>query len=402
MNKIKNVGKDFIYCFFALVILNGTTQIVIYPYLSKQMGTASFGILLSYLSVTSIMSCAFGGGANYSRIVVSMKGEEVLGDYNIFFAFFTILNIIVTFCSLRIISQVTLQDYICLFALILFTTLRYYGDVNYRLSLDYRGYLRYYVIITLGYLAGIFTYRFHHSPMVCLLIGETAGFIYVFIKGNIYQKPYFKPSPHFSSHIVSMCTLSMSYLVGTVILNIDRLLILKMIDADSVTYFYVATLIGKSIALLINPMSSVIIGYLAKSKQDISGRFFNFLCLAALIGSLACIAGCYIVSVVFVQIFYPEIYGAIKGILLTANAGQVFSFSAGILMVIIMKIAEEKWQLYMNLMYAVVYFMLVIPGIYFFSLKGIVYAILFANIIRFLIVYITGRYLLAKKQKETA
>ncbi len=396
----KKIRNDFIYSFLALVLLNGITQLVIYPFLSKQLGNDAFGTILSLLSIVSIMSCTFGGGTNYSRIVVSMKTENVKGDYNIFFAFFGLLNVPVTLITLYVISDVTIESYIYFYFLILFTTLRYYGDVNYRLSLNYKKYFIYYFLISFGYLIGILTFFIHHNPLIVLIIGEVAGFIYVFGRGDIYKKPYFKRSKHFISNIKSMTTLSLSYMVGSVILNIDRLLILKMVDSLSVTIFYIATLVGKCVALLTNPISSVIIGHLAKSKKQITVRFFQLYSVVILIGSLLCSIVCCFASVVFIKLFYADLYFDVKDLLIPANIGQVFSFSAGVLMVIIMKFAEEKWQLYMNLIYAFIYFALVIPSIFLWHLKGAVLSIFIANIIRFIIVYIVGIFKLLKRKKE--
>ena len=45
------------------------------------------------------------------------------------------------------------------FALFLLTVFRYYGDVEYRLNLNYQRYFIYYLLIGVGYLAGFVIYR---------------------------------------------------------------------------------------------------------------------------------------------------------------------------------------------------------------------------------------------------
>ena len=55
------------------------------------------------------------------------------------------------------------------------TVFRYYGDVEYRLNLNYRRYFIYYFLIGIGYLAGFGIYRLTGQWVWIYLIGENRG-----------------------------------------------------------------------------------------------------------------------------------------------------------------------------------------------------------------------------------
>ena len=58
------------------------------------------------------------------------------------------------------------------FGLFMFTVFRYYGDVEYRLNLNYQRYFIYYLLIGLGYLAGFGVYYVTGQWVWIYLIGE--------------------------------------------------------------------------------------------------------------------------------------------------------------------------------------------------------------------------------------
>ena len=53
-NILKAFAGDMMYSIIALVALNGTIQLLVNPLLTKQMGAAAFGVILSIESVVSI------------------------------------------------------------------------------------------------------------------------------------------------------------------------------------------------------------------------------------------------------------------------------------------------------------------------------------------------------------
>lgn len=389
-NILKAFAGDLIYSIGALVLLNGVIQLVVYPYLQKQMGADSFGIVLSILSVISIMATSFGTGANYSRMVVSTKVKEVKGDYNIFLAVICTISLIVSLVTVFTMGECSITAFLGLAILMVLSILRYYGDVNFRLELDYKGFFLYYVAITVGYVLGVLLYGVIGSWCITLILGELLATVFVAAKGNIYKRPLFKKSENFSSNIKSIVTLSSAYLISNIVLNADRILLLTFVGSAEVTIFYTSTLVGKIVALLTAPLNGVIIGYLSRYKGGITKKMMAGLTAALLVIGAVVTVGGMIVSYIFVSIMYPDVFEQAKPLFLVANAGQIFYFISETFMVVVLRFTKERLQLYINIVYAIIFFAVAIPSVISAGLMGMAYAILGMNIFRFALISIIG------------
>ena len=61
--------------------------------------------------------------------------------------------------------------------------------------------------------------------------------------------------------------LILSYVVTNLTLNIDRLALRFLIDDLAVTQYYVVSLIGKTMLLVVAPVNTIMISYLTKRKE---------------------------------------------------------------------------------------------------------------------------------------
>ena len=132
-NLLKRIGTDFILSVSAVVLFNGIIQFALYPFLEEQMGAEKFGVVIYLLAIISVVG-AFGNAANYSRMVVSSKRECTNGDYNRYFLVVAGIVAVVSAVGLVALKSFTPLYFIGYAALMMLTILRYYGDVEYRLS----------------------------------------------------------------------------------------------------------------------------------------------------------------------------------------------------------------------------------------------------------------------------
>lgn len=389
-NILKVFAGDMMYSVIALMALNGIIQLFVNPYLTKQMGAAAFGVILSIQSVVSIMASSFGSGANYSHLVLSAKKQEPKGDYNIFLAAVAVVSLGVTFVMLRVFNELTAVMYVSAAVLMIANILRYYGDVNYKLALNYKGFLKYYLVISLGYLAGTLIYPFTHSWGIAIASGEILATVYLLCTKQLYKRPFFAPSDKFGAVMKSVLELSFAYLISSIILNADRILVMLYIGPEEVTVFYTATLVGKVVAMLTSPLNGVIMGHLSKYEGNLSKKMMAGISGALLAAGLLVLLASVATSYIFVKIMYPDIYEAAKPLFLIANAGQIFYFISESLMVIVLRFMGEKLQIILNIIYAVMFFALAIPGVVFGGLYGLAAAILAANLGRYAAVTLVG------------
>jgi len=393
----KRFSRDLMYSVVGLVSMNAVIQLALYPLLQDWMGADEFGIALSLISVCSIMCVSFATGANFSHAVRSVDGVEVRGDYNVFMLVICAVSIVVAVVAGIVIVPTRPVVIVGFCALMVFSLLRYYGDVEFKLTLNYRGYLVYYLAVSAGYLLGLGLQYLGLSRFsvvdwwwFSILLGEVAAFVYLLLKGHIFRRPAFQLSTQVKRNAISLLALSSAYLLSGIIMNADRLLILAFVGSAEVTLFYISTLLGKTVSLLTAPLDGVIIGYLTKHDITVTRGFFAKLCVVVLIGGVVLSGITVGLSYPFIAILYPNLYDVAQPFFVVGSVGQVFYFLSEMLLVVVLRVASERWQLYLNIFYVVLYFAVTVPAVMLGGVWGIAVGILVVNVVRFLAVMAFG------------
>ncbi len=386
------VASDLIYSIAGLLLMNGVLQLLVNPTLNNTIGEDAFGNYQSIFAVVSIMGTTFGVAANYSRMVRSRTKNDTNADYNVFLAIIAVLCVPVAAITLSVFNSFSAAHLLLLSVLTIFTVLRYYGDVNYRIQLNYKGFFIYYAIITAGYCIGLLLFRFVSSQwMLPFIIGEIAAVVFVALRGSIFKgKKPLTPSSEFKGTIKSVSILSATNLLSSIAQQSDKIILGLAMSGEAVTVFYVATLLGKVVSLLTTPLNGVLIGYLTKYEGKFTRKMLSLFAAALLaIGAVALI-GCYIASLIFVKLFYPDVFMRAQPYFFLANAGQIFYFISNCLMTVILRIASEKYQMYINIAYIIIYAATVIPLTFAYGLWGITAALLITNAAKFILTAFIG------------
>ncbi len=391
--KTGKITTDLIWSIAGLILMNGILQLVVYPEL-RTAGKEEFGNMQSVYAVVSIMAVTFGSAANYSRMVGRRKGIDSNADCNIFLLGICLLSIPVAAVTLIVYKSFTLVSFILLFILIVTSVLRYYGDVDFRLSMKFRDFFFYYAAITVGYLIGTALFKYVSGSgamyMVVIAIGEVFALVFVAWRGTIYRKPFLRRSNDFKENERSMLILSATNLIGSVALQSDKLILNAFSGGEAVATYYQASLLGKVVSLLTTPLNGVLISYLTRYEGKITKKIFGaitgVLVAVFVLATLACFVGSY----VFIKWKYPEDFDVAKQYFLVANAGQVIYFLSNTLMVVLMRFADEKYQMYINIVYAAAFVLCVIPVTKFFGISGISWAIVAVNTFKFVLIILVG------------
>ncbi len=397
--KIFNIASDLVFSIAGLMLMNGMLQFLINPTLNNWMGEAAFGNYQSIFAVVSIMGTTFGVAANYSRMVRSRDKKDTNGDYNVFLTVIAVMCVAVAAGTLLVYKSFNAAHFILLSVLTVATVLRYYGDVNYRMKLNYKGFFVYYAIITAGYCIGLLLFKFV-SPvwMLTILAGEVAAVLFVFFNGDIFKgKNLLTRSEHFGGTMKSVGVLSATNLLSAVAQQSDKIILGLAMGGEAVTTFYVATLLGKVISLLTTPLNGVLIGYLTKYEGKLTRKMISVFALVLLGLGLIALLGCFIASEIFVKLFYPDVYADAEQYFFIASAGQVFYFISNCLMTVILRVASEKYQMYINMIYVAIYAATVIPLTMSFGIWGMAIALLITNGLKFAITSLVG-FMKADKQ----
>ena len=87
---------------------------------------------------------------------------------------------------------------------------------------------------------------------------------------------------------------------------------------------------------------------------------------------------------------YPNVYAEASQYFLLANAGQIFFFISGSLMVVVLNFTREKLQLYINIIYMIVFAVVVIPATFMYGISGICVGLVITHVFRFILVAVFG------------
>lgn len=396
---IFKIAGDLIWSIIGLVAMNGVLQLLYYPTVAKKLTDAEDDNVLTLLAIVAILSTMFGTAANYARMVARKDNRDTNGDFNVFLLISFPLSAIVCFAAVRfVIGSFNIPVSILLSLLAILSILRYYGDVEFRLNVNFKRFSFYYILIAIGYAIGSFfvaksIFGNQYSWVIAIALGELLSVLYVIFRGNIFRgKDIVKTGEHFRENLSTIMVLVGTNVVSAAVLKCDSILIRFLVPTEgAVKIFYVATLVGKIVALLTTPLNGVIIGYLTKYKGAFTKKLFTTATLIALVVGVVFTICCLPVSHIFVKLMYDSAtYEAAKQYFFLANAGQILYFVSGSMMVVVLRFIHERWQLIINVAYAVLYAVVVVPMVIMWGLWGITYGLIIVNALRFLMVVILG------------
>lgn len=371
-----------------LIFMNAVLQIVITPLLNRVMGAEQLGGLLYITGLIAIVCPSVGQALNTSRLVVRRNYAVTNGDYDwILLVFGAIGSGVALWMSRNSLESIPMA--IGAFLLFMFTVFRYYGDVEYRLNLNYKRYFIYYLLIGLGYLAGFGVYYVTGQWVWIYLIGEGAALLFVGLTGSVFHQ-FFQRSQYFSTALGRGFFLIMSYLITNTTMNMDRLVIKQVLGNEQVTWYYVVSLIGKTLVLLIAPINTIVISYLTKRKELLTRSQFGKAVLAGGGVSLVFFLACQVGTPLFVWLFYRNLYDSVKGLVTAVNLAQILGLFSAFLFILVLTFTDEKWQLWIQLAHFAVLLVTSVLAARVYGMIGFAGASLGANSLRVAAVIILG------------
>jgi len=364
----KSIVKDSLWSIAGIVLMNMVAQFLLYPLWDRQLGSDAYGNILYLLSLMNIVAISLGTAVNYGRMCNKEKTAKnrtyllILGGGAVVFGAAAIL--------LRGLLALNLET-AGLFALLIgFTMWRFYADVEFRLSLNYKGYFIYYLLISVGYGLGALLFLKTGLWVLSLLFGEILGVLFVLWKGQVLRPDGWPQKAEFTAIGGVIAALFGSNLISNLIFNGDRLILKFFIGGTAVTVYYLASLIGKTAALVTTPLNSVLIGYLMRYEGTLKKRTVSLLAVGAVVISLVGMAGCFVASIILLPLLYPAEFEAVKPFLWLGNLAQIVYFVGNMLNTALLRFGKKQDQLYVNGLYGVAFVVLCVPAAYLWGLWG--------------------------------
>lgn len=381
--KLRVFFSDSLWSIAGLMLMNVVAQFCVYPVWSGQLGAEAYGNVISLMSLMNIWAVSMGSASNYT-LVVNHKGAPkcaaccnrcmIAGSL----AAAVYGTIVAAAGGLSGIESVLFA------ALTIATMWRYYADVEYRLSLDFKKYFCYYFTVSIGYGLGTGLFLVTGLWPLALLPGEIAGCIFVWLRGSVLRQGVSRGGADWLPILKMMAVLLCSNLVSNIIFNADRLLLRFLLDGTAVTTYYLASLLGKTASLVTIPLKSVLISHLMQYEGKLSLKLINTISALSVAAVIVGSGLCTLVSHILIPILYPTNYAASAPYFFVGNLAQVFYFVSNVLTVVLLRFTKARNQVYINIVYSLAFLLLCIPGTFLEGFGGFCAALLATCAVRFI------------------
>ena len=342
---ISDTVLNIISSFFPIFVL----QIIVYPIISREISENSYGLMLSMYSLISLVSGTLGGELCNSRLLKDKVYEDknLQGDFNLILLYYLILLPIIAIVGMYILSKQILVVDILLTCYIFFSALiANYLDVGFRLRLDYKAVLISKLILSLGYAIGIILTFITLKWQFVFIVGDTLTIIFLILKTPIIKEGY-KKTKLFKSTLKDVMYLNGAGFLQRITTYADKIVLYPLAGGGAVSIYYTATLFGKIISMGINPLTTVILSYLAKSENTKRKLMNQFLLISAgvcIIGYFICVG----ISSPVLEILFPQWKEEAMKLVPMATIGVCLSAYASILTPFILKFCKMHWQVIVN------------------------------------------------------
>jgi len=380
--KLRSFLNDSILSIAGLVIMNVAAQFAVYPAWNQYLGAEINGEVLYLISILNIYAISMGSACNYARMTREAVRKQDNSDYNLYMVAATAVAVALSPLVPYLTSMPMDGVDVTLFALLCVLTMwRYYADVEYRMSLNYRGCFCYYLIIGVGYLVGIELFRLTGRWALALIPGEAAGVAVVALRGKVLRGGI-KPTKEFRAALSLMLMLTGTDILSNLIFNGDRLLLNVMVDGVAVTIYYLASLLGKTMSLITTPLNSVIIGYLTRYDGGLDRKLMHIITGISAVACVLATAACTVASHILIPWLYPAEYDLAKEYFITANLAQVFYFIGNVITVVLLRFSKARYQLYINIVYAAAFLLICPVAAHLYGINGFCWGLMATCILR--------------------
>lgn len=384
MNKRK-VIFDMALNIVAAAIPTFVLQLLILPNLAKFMSDDNYGLLVTVLAFLNVMPATIGNVLNNIRLLYNENYKETHneGDFNVLLAIlegFTFISVVVFLIYYD--DNLTLYTVLLTGFIALLWLAREYFIVAFRLIINYKAILLCNIVLVAGYGIGYLLFLWTGVWQVIYIVGLMLSLIYCFVRSDLWKEP-FKITPLFKRTSSQGLLLMVAKVLNRLLVYADKIIVFPVLGGALVSVYYAATVFGKVVSLMITPVNSVMLTYLAKTKKKKNSMLKS----ALLLGTAVCAVGyvvCVLVSRPVLTILYPQyVDQAMNYIYLTTGTTVLYALIS-IVDPFIMKFFDMKWQIAINGGTVIVYLALGISLLIPLGLMGFCIGALLTNVIKLL------------------
>lgn len=385
----RKIITDIFLNIIATFIPMFTLQFLILPYVASKIGADSYGQLLTVITLVNLSASTFGGVLNNSRLINFRKYDElkIQGDFNIILIIFVAVNVFVVSLGLIYYGRsLEIMEIVVLVVSSLLMLLNIYGSVEFRIKLNFKYILLNSVMMLVGYLVGFVVFLLTKNWLFIYFLGFAFNNFFIVKKTNIFKEPL-KKTLLFKTIFSKTLLLLASGILVSLGAYVDKLLIFPLLGGSAVTIYYTATILGKTIALAIEPITGVLLSYFAHMKKFSSSNFGVLMVISAIVGTISYF-GIIFLSKPVLNFLYPQYAEESLKYIYITTLSIIITITCNIVNSVLLKFCNVKWQIYINGIYMLVYISLSITFLMMYGLIGFCIGMLIAISIKLVLMII--------------
>lgn len=378
----KRIFIDFATNILASGIMTIVLQIFVYPFLAKSMTFYEYGIVLTIMGIENTIVNSIGNGINNTRLVKNVCYEENENeDFNYLLIIGSCISLAIFGGLYYFIFKREVVEILLLCIAGFLGIYRLYYCAAFRIRINFKKMLYCNSTIAVGYVLGIVLFILGFPWPSIFIIGELSGILYLSFNSFLFSFGI-KKTKKFNATAKTYIYLALSTAVASAVTYLDRILILPILGSDSVAIYSTASIVGKTLGMLMIPIGGVLLGYYSQKGFVMGNRLF---CLTSLLFSVVCIlffCGTLIIGKTVLRLLYPSLFEEAGKYMNLANFAAVVSVLANMISPAILRFVKSYWQIIVSVLYATIYCVL---GYYWSlnsGLQGFCYASICAGIIR--------------------
>lgn len=385
MNK-KKIVFDVFLNLLATTIPTLMLQLLILPQMARNMSEDCYGLLVTMAALMTIVPSTMGNVLNNIRLLRNGHDSKASqrGDYNVLLCWMSLVNIVImVIMTIKYEYGFHGKSVLLTSVLSCLWLVWDYSIVEFRLVVDYWAYLKCCLIKSMGFVVGYFLFRAEGSWQLVYISGYVCSVVYIIKRTGMWKMPV-RRSEHFCELSKDTLWLLAAKILQRAVGYADKLLIYPLMGGTVTSIYYVASVFGKVVSLVIAPMNSVALTYLSRFKKKDDSLFHRTIA----IGALFCAMG-YGMSVLagrpVLELLYPTYAQAAAQLLWLTSAIVVVQTLNSIADPFVLRFASLKWQVLVNGSTVSVYVILGIILLKEYGIPGFCIGVLLANILKFLI-----------------
>lgn len=391
---LKKASTDFALTIGATVVLVGTLQLLVYPFLAWKLDGDRYGLFLVAIGIVNALEPSFGSTLCNTRIIRNERYEKAGIGPGDFKYLLSISAPVLAVATAIVCWQLLSMDLLMALAVGILTGMsivKAYCLVAFRLHFNSKKLLLVNLLTALGYVVGMgVAFASGFWPFVFIL-GEAFALACFVRCSNVFSEPYGK-TRLFGSSLRTYVSLIASNLITYSSVYVDRLLLYPALGPSAVSTYYVATFFGKTFSFFSSPISSIMLSYMSDGVVKITVRRYHLVNLFILAVGLFMYAIAFFIGPLFAMILYPTLYDQALSLMPLGNAASIFAVVNSFNMVVVLKVAPPRLQVVSSLFRLVLYAASIAFSSWVGSLWVLCLLMLISNAVSYLFTYSVGLF----------